>query len=48
MRRNKVDSKGIHPWKAEVTENDTNKSVVDDWYNSVYEPTYTTDEGGEE
>lgn len=48
MRRNKVDSKGIHPWKAEVTETDTNKSVVDDWYNSVYEPTYTTDEGGEE
>lgn len=48
MRRNKVDSKGIHPWKAEVTETDTNKSVVDDWYNSVYEPTYKTDEGGEE
>lgn len=47
MRRNKTDENGKHPWKAEVTENDTNKTIVDDWYNSVYEPTYTTDEGGE-
>ena len=46
MRRNKVDLKGKHPWKAEVTENDSNKTIVDDWYNSVYEPTYET-EGGE-
>lgn len=48
MRRNKTDENGKHPWKAEVTENDTNKTIVDDWYNNVYEPTYTTDEGGEE
>ena len=47
MRRNKTDENGKHPWKAEVTENDTNKTIIDDWYNSVYEPTYTTDEGGE-
>ena len=46
MRRNKVDTKGKHPWKAEVTENDSNKTIVDDWYNTVYEPTYET-EGGE-
>jgi phi13 family phage major tail protein len=47
MRRNKIDENGKHPWKAEVTENDTNKTIVDDWYNNVYEPTYTTEEGGE-
>jgi len=47
MRRNKTDENGKHPWKAEVTENDTNKTIVDDWYNSVYEPAYTTEEGGE-
>ena len=47
MRRNKIDENGKHPWKAEVTENDTNKTIVDDWYNNVYEPTDTTEEGGE-
>ena len=47
MRRNKIDENGKHPWKAEVTENDTNKTIVDDWYNNVYEPTYTTEEGGD-
>ena len=43
MRRNKVDSKGNHPWKAEVSEDDTDvpASVIIGWYTDVYEPEYT-------
>lgn len=44
FRRNKVDGKNNHPWKAEVTESDTNQSVISKWYTEVYEPVY--DEGG--
>ena len=43
LRRNKVDTKGKHPWKAEVTEGDatvTEETIVN-WYNEVYEPTYS-------
>lgn len=42
--RNKVDTSGKHPWKAEVTEGDTGVSatIINDWYNSVYEPSYDT------
>lgn len=40
-RRNKVDGNNKHPWKAEVTEDGTNSSIIDAWYNSVYEPTYS-------
>lgn len=42
--RNKVDTSGKHPWKAEVTEGDTGvtESVINDWYKNVYEPTYGT------
>ena len=43
LRRNKADTRGKHPWKAEVTEGDTtvtNETIVN-WYNEVYEPTYT-------
>ena len=42
--RNKVDASGKHPWKAEVTEDDTGvtESVINDWYKNVYEPTYGT------
>ena len=42
LLRNKVDTKGKHPWKAEVTEGDptvTEETIVN-WYNEVYEPTY--------
>ena len=42
LRRNKVDTRGKHPWKAEVTEGDatvTEETIVN-WYNEVYEPTY--------
>lgn len=41
FRRNKVDGKNNHPWKAEVTESDTNQSVISKWYTEVYEPVYT-------
>ena len=43
LRRNKADSRGKHPWKAEVTEVDTTvaEETIVNWYNEVYEPTYT-------
>ena len=43
LRRNKADSRGKHPWKAEVTEGDTTSTTtITNWYKEVYEPTYTT------
>lgn len=43
MRRNKADSKGTHPWKAEINEDDAgvNSKTITDWYKQVYEPVYT-------
>ena len=43
MRRNKLDGRNKHPWKAEVTEGDTKVSAdtITNWYKNVYEPTYT-------
>ena len=39
MRRNKVDTKGKHPWKAEVTDGDVlDPEVITNWYKQVYEP----------
>ena len=40
MRRNREDIFGKHPWKAEVTEGaeGVTQSVIDNWYNEVYEP----------
>lgn len=46
LRRNKVDSENKHLWKAEVTENDSNASVIASWYESVYEPTFSQNGGG--
>lgn len=46
LRRNKVDSANKHLWKAEVTENDSNTSVIASWYDSVYEPTFSQNGGG--
>ena len=42
QRRNKVDGHGTHPWKAEVTEGESGvpSSVITNWYQSVYEPSY--------
>ena len=47
MRRNKVDSQGRHPWKAEVSEDDTGvqPATISGWYDEVYEPDYTSLEG---
>ena len=46
VRRNKVDANNKHLWKAEVTENDSNTAIINAWYTSVYEPTYTTNNNG--
>jgi len=40
MRRNKPDTHGKHPWKAEVNETADNRSIIADWFSSVYEPNY--------
>ena len=46
LRRNKVDGKGAHPWKAEVTEGNTGvaAATITNWFNEVYEPSFTTNE----
>ena len=43
LRRNKVDGKGRHPWKAEATEGDAAVAAdtIANWYKEVYEPSYT-------
>ena len=50
LRRNKVDSQGKHPWRAEVSEGDTGVSAatISGWYTSVYEPSYAAVETGGE
>lgn len=42
LRRNKPDTSGKHPWKAEVTEGDTGveSAVISSWYDAVYEPAF--------
>ena len=48
LRRNKPDTSGKHPWKAEVTEGDTgvDASVISGWYNTVYEPAFAEKQEG--
>lgn len=43
MRRNKLDENGNHPWKAEVSEDDTGvvASTITSWFTTVYEPEFT-------
>lgn len=43
IRRNKEDTAGKHPWKAEITEGETgaDQSTVTGWFTAVYEPSYT-------
>ena len=43
LRRNKPDAKERHPWKVEVTEDDTDVTAetITNWYQSVYEPAYS-------
>ena len=40
FQRKKVDGRSKHPWKAEVTEDGTNQTVINAWYTGVYEPDY--------
>lgn len=42
MRRNKADTKGNHPWKVEVNEDDVGvpADIIGNWYKEVYEPIY--------
>lgn len=40
LRRNKPDALGNHPWKAEVNEDETAETIINGWYNEVYEPSY--------
>lgn len=49
LRRNKPDSKGRHPWKAEVNEDDSGVSAdtIKKWYTEVYEPVYDEIGGSE-
>ena len=44
LRRNKLDAKGKHPWKAEVTEGDTEVAAetITNWYKNVYEPSFAS------
>lgn len=42
--RNREDDNGNHPWKAEITETDSNTELIAAWYDSVYEPSYTAEE----
>ena len=50
LRRNKVDGRNEHPWKAEVNEDDNGvqASTISGWYKAVYEPEYDAAEGGNE
>lgn len=40
LRRNRPDSDGTHPWKAEVTEGMANPFAIEIWFREVYEPIY--------
>ena len=46
LRRNKLDTSGKHPWKAEVTQGDPGVSdnIITNWYAQVYEPVFEPEE----
>lgn len=48
MRRNKLDGQGNHPWKAEVSEDETGvlPATITGWYTEVYEPVFAAPEEG--
>jgi phi13 family phage major tail protein len=43
MRRNKLDENNNHPWKAEVSEDDSGvvAATITSWFTQVYEPEFT-------
>lgn len=47
LRRNKLDNQGKHPWKAEVSEDNTGvtPATISGWYTQVYEPTFALQAG---
>lgn len=47
-RRNKLDSNGNHPWKAEVNADDEGvaATIISGWYTAVYEPSFEVGNGG--
>lgn len=50
MRRNKLDARGKHPWRAEANEGDSQipASVIKNWYKQVWEPDFDEEEPGSE
>ena len=50
MRLSKPDTKGTHPWKAEVSEGASGVTAETNfgWFRQVYEPTYTEAPAGGE
>ena len=48
LRRNRADTKGTHPWKVEITENNMNEGqeVIRRWFDTVYEPEFIGMGGG--
>lgn len=51
MRRNKMDNRGKHPWRAEANEGDPKipTTVIKNWYKQVWEPDFEAEPeaGGE-
>ncbi len=43
MRRNKLDAQNNHPWKSEVSEDDSGvvAATITGWFTQVYEPEFT-------
>jgi len=48
LRRNRLDERGNHPWKAEVVDSEASGDVIENWYAEVYEPTFASGGGEEE
>jgi phi13 family phage major tail protein len=42
LRRNRLDERGNHPWKAEVVDSEAGGDVIENWYAEVYEPVFET------
>ena len=42
FQRVKPDTKGKHPWKADIVDDGTNATTINAWYTAVYEPDYVS------